>query len=75
MEERVFKAIRKCRKDIKEITLDMSLKDDLDFDSFDMLMLINELESEFDINIDETHFNNINSVDDILNKLSGEGIC
>ena len=75
MEERVFEALKRCKKDIKPFDKTTNLQEDLDFDSFDTLMFISELEDEFNINIDEDHFLNVQTVGDVIEKLRGEGIC
>ena len=75
MDKRVLKAIQTCKKDIGEITLETKIREDLEFDSFDTLMLISELEDGFNVNIDERHFEDVSTVGDIIDKLRGEGIC
>lgn len=67
--ERVIKAIRQCKKTKAGITCDSLLAEDLDIDSFDILMLIGELEEEFDINIDENQLEGVTTVGDIVAKL------
>ena len=75
MEQRVIKAIYACTKKQFEITSETNIRNDLDFDSFDIIMLINELEEEFNINIDESDFSNIHTVSDIISKLKGVVSC
>ena len=75
MEEKVYKAIKKSKKGIKAFTLESHLENDLAFDSLDMLMLISELEDEFGVNIDESHFAEVETVADIVEKLKAAGIC
>jgi acyl carrier protein len=75
LNERVLKAIRSCKKNVSEISADTKLREDLDFNSLDMLMLISELEDEFNVNIDESHFDDIKTVGDIIEKFHGAGIC
>lgn len=69
--ERVIKAIRECKKTKHEITKDSRLAEDLDIDSFDILMLIGELEEEFDISIKEEQLSEVVTVGDIVNRLEG----
>jgi len=69
MIERIIKAIEKCNKTNVEITAQTNLRDDLKFDSLGTIMLINELESEFDIEIDEDDFSDVRLVSDIAEKL------
>jgi acyl carrier protein len=73
--ERVIKAIRVCKKK-PALAIDGAtrLQDDLGFDSFEMLMLANELEAEFDIRIAEADFDGIHSVGDIARRLE-EKLC
>ena len=52
-----------------------NLISDLNFDSMDIIMLINELEAEFDINIDIDDFSEITTVGDIVEKLKDVGLC
>lgn len=75
MVERIIKAMRKCGKTDEGITPQTDLQDDLEFDSFDTIMLINELESEFNINIDENGFSDVRTVADIAEKLKGMIEC
>lgn len=66
---RVIKAIRECKKTTVTITADTLLATELDIDSFDILMLIGELEEEFDITINENQLNDVTAVGDIVAKL------
>lgn len=66
---RVIDVLKKNLERNCEITLESSLKEDLMVDSFDMLMIISALEDEFLININEEHFSNITTVNDIVVKL------
>lgn len=68
--ERVVKAIKVCKKKTAlAIDGETRLRDDLDIDSFEMLMLANELEAEFDISIAEADFDGILTVGDIARRL------
>lgn len=40
-------------KDVDEITLETSFKDDLDADSLDLFQIINDIEDEFDVKIED----------------------
>ena len=71
MLDRVIKAIKNCDKWTPEISEQTRLIEDLGFDSFDTLMLISELEGEFNININEADFAEIVTVGDIVAKLAG----
>ena len=50
MEEK-FKEIvaHYCKSDVKEITDDMSLRDDLGLSSLDLMTFLGDLEDEFDV--------------------------
>ena len=77
MEERVINAVKTCLGDkraVNDVTLDSNLQD-LGYDSVDTIMLLTELEAEFDINIDENDFAGILTVGDIVEKLKGAGAC
>lgn len=69
--ERVIKAIRECKrtKAKADITSGSRLAEDLDIDSLDILMLIGELEEEFNICIDENQLEGVVTVGDIVDKL------
>ncbi|MCI8339394.1 MAG: acyl carrier protein [Lachnospiraceae bacterium] len=54
----VFEKIREIiaeqtGKDAEEITLETSVKDDLDADSLDLFQIINDIEDEFDVSIED----------------------
>ncbi len=74
MEERVIKAIKSCMKKNATISLGTDIILDLGFDSVDILMLISELEEEFNITIDEQDFKDVQTVRDVLDKLRGNHV-
>ena len=54
----VFEKIREIiaeqtGRDAEEITLETSVKDDLDADSLDLFQIINDIEDEFDVSIED----------------------
>lgn len=54
----VFEKIREIiaeqtGKSVDEITLETSVKDDLEADSLDLFQIINEIEDEFDVSIED----------------------
>ncbi|MCI8342716.1 MAG: acyl carrier protein [Firmicutes bacterium] len=51
-------------KDIEEITLETSVKDDLDADSLDLFQIINDIEDEFDVKIENVE--DIKTVGDVV---------
>ena len=72
MEDKIIGAIKRClSKDREhlEVYLNSNLIEDLAFDSLDTMMLITELETVFNINIDEGAFENIETVNDIVEKM------
>ena len=40
-------------KDVEEITMTTSVKEDLDADSLDLFQIINDIEDEFDVKIED----------------------
>ena len=75
MIDRIIKAIRMCNKTDIEIKGETNLRKDLNFDSLSTFMLIFELESEFDIDIEPSDFSKIKTVSDIAEKLKEAGKC
>ena len=69
MTEKIINAIKTCTKNEAEITLDTNLSEDLGLDSVNTIMLICELESEFDITIEEGNFADIKTGRDIVEKI------
>ncbi len=55
------------RETIQELSEEMSLRKDLDFDSLDLAVLTVNIESEFDIDIFEE--GNIDTIDEIIKRL------
>ena len=51
-------------KDLDEITMETSVKDDLEADSLDLFQIINDIEDEFDVKIEDVE--NIKTVGDIV---------
>ena len=54
----VFEKIREIiaeqtGKDVEEITMETSVKEDLDADSLDLFQIINDIEDEFDVKIED----------------------
>ncbi len=69
IEERVITAISKCLDNKVEVKLESKLVEDLDVDSFDKMMILGEIEDEFDIAIDEEDFSGLETVNDIAQSL------
>lgn len=71
-EEKVIQIIRSVKEIKYPITVDMSLADDLYFDSLDMLMIINAIESEFSYEVDMGEVEKVKTVGDIIETLEAE---
>lgn len=65
MFERIKELLR-VEYDIQELNLSMNIKKDLGLTSFDFANLICILEDEFDIEIDEEQYRNIETVEDFV---------
>lgn len=65
----IINEIREGKGDdsVKTISSEMSLRDDLDFDSFDLAMLTAKIEDEFDIDVFEDGI--VSTIGEILEKL------
>lgn len=66
----VFEKIREIiaeqtGKDVEEITMETSVKEDLDADSLDLFQIINDIEDEFDVKIEDAEA--IKTVADAVN--------
>lgn len=53
--------------DESEVTMEASLKDDLEADSLDVVELVMELEDEFDLEISDEEAEKISTVGEIVN--------
>jgi acyl carrier protein len=51
-------------KDVDEITMETSVKEDLEADSLDLFQIINDIEDEFDVKIE--NIENIKTVGDVV---------
>lgn len=68
MEQRIKEILaEELSVDIDEITLESSLKDDLNADSIDMMQVVDVLEQEFNVEVDTSELANILTVADIVN--------
>ena len=74
MEDRIMFTIRHLLKRGSKITLESRLSDDLKLDSLDLLMILSDLEDEFNITITEDDFANVVTVNDIVVKLRARGL-
>ena len=71
-EEKVIEIIRSVKEIQYPITPEMSLTNDLYFDSLDMLMVINTIESNFSYKVDMGEVERIKTVGDIIRTLEAE---
>lgn len=69
MEERIINAIKKSINKKYEVALESRLVEDLEVDSFDVLMILGAIEDEFDIDVDPEDFSDIKTVSDIVRKI------
>jgi len=74
MEDRVIFTIKHLLKRGSTITLESRLIEDLKLDSLDLLMILSDLEDEFNITIAEDDFLNVVTVNDIVVKLRARGL-
>ena len=58
----------------QEITPDTMIKDDLAVDSLDLYELVMALEEEFNVEIPEDRFNDVEVVDDVIRVLKELGV-
>jgi len=79
VDQRIIDAINMCIKNKKkndiEISYETDLRNDLELDSLDYILLINEIEARFNINIDDKNIADIKTVGDIIEKLRGSDKC
>lgn len=75
--DKVVKVLRKVMNmsEDEEILLETSIRDDLAMDSLDRTLLIAELESEFNVQVEDKTFDDVDTVEEIceqINILLGE---
>ncbi len=69
LKERVIEIIKENIEWKGEINMENNLVEDLDIDSFSMLMIINTLEEDFSIHIEDEDLEGVRTVSDIVEKL------
>ena len=74
MEDRIMFTIKHLLKKGSKISLESRLIEDLKLDSLDLLMILSDLEDEFNITIAEDDFLGLVTVNDIAVKLRARGI-
>ena len=66
LEEKIISIIEANLEIPAKITPASTLVEDLNIDSFSMIMIVNECEDEFSIAIDESDFKELRTVSDII---------
>ena len=70
MEQRVIEIVKSSLpRDGISVSLDSDIQLDLNFDSLDIIMLWNELEEEFSIEIRDEYLRGVRTVGDIINSI------
>jgi len=69
VKERVIIIIAENSEKKIKITPESDLKEDIGIDSFGYLMIVNALEDEYGIHIDETEFQHLRTVSEIVSEL------
>ena len=70
LEEKIIEIIKGNIDSEYDVNLSTNLRDDIDIDSFDLLMIIAALEDEFCIEIERSNFEKITLVSDIVDMLN-----
>jgi acyl carrier protein len=65
-------AVEVLAVDADKVTKDASFADDLDADSLDLVELVMRLEEEFDISVDESELEGVETVQQALDLVSGK---
>ena len=68
-EKEVISIIEQNIEDKTKISLETDIRNGLDIDSFDIIMIIAALEDKFSISIKESEFENVKTVSDIVRML------
>ena len=56
----------------EDITEDTSLRDDLEADSLDMLQIVTAIEDEFDIEVDDSVFEDVQTIGDATDYIQSQ---
>ena len=66
--------VEASEKNIKpeDVTLETSLRDDLDLDSMQSVTMVMELEDEYGISIDNDELSELNTVGDLIDKIQNK---
>jgi len=76
IEEKIIEIVRENidKSKRQNITRDTRLLEDLEIDSFGMLMIINGIEDEFAITVDEKQWAGVKTIGDIISKSEEFGL-
>jgi acyl carrier protein len=69
LEQKIISIIQDNIDFAEEICVNDHLMDDLNVDSISMLMILNDIEDEFSIQIDESEIEGIERVSDIVDRI------
>jgi len=69
LEEKIIEIIKGNIDSEYDVNLSTNIRDDIDIDSFDLLMIVAALEDEFFIEIEQSDFGKIKLVSDIVDML------
>ena len=67
--EKIIEIIKKNVKNESEVSENTDLRQELDIDSFDALMIMNALDDEYSISIEEEDFKKVNTPGEIVDLL------
>lgn len=70
----MLEELREIAKDYTEaeINLDTLIKGELGLSSFDLVSMISDVETKFDVKIDDQDFADINTVEDLINLINSK---
>lgn len=70
----MLEELREIAKDYTEaeINLDTLIKGELGLSSFDLVSMISDVETKFDVKIDDQDFADINTVGDLINLINSK---
>jgi acyl carrier protein len=73
LQKKVVSIIKNNVENKTKIRPDTDLRNELNIDSFGMLMIVNAIEDEFNITINEQDFKQVNTAEDIVRELVKSG--
>ena len=77
MDQELFGRFKKCAVEVlqvspEQVTLEAKFGDDLDADSLDLVELVMALEEEFDVSVDESELEGIETVGQAYELITGK---